>query len=296
MKEISNEQLFIHVVESGSFKKAAELLAMDPSLVSRRISSLEKRLGVKLLQRSTKNSFPTEVGEQYFVELQKLLEEQNALENRIKATVNEATGHLKVAAPHDFGTFFISDILENMVERYPQLTVELVLGSQFENLAAEGIDVAVRIGKLPDSSLICRRIGEVPRVLVASPEYIAQQGEPRSVLELEQHKFVFYKRSQMYEAVTIAGQRLHLSGSFVVNSVSAIRQWVLNGKGIHLGPVWAFRDALDTGALQRILPEVELQSFPLHAIYVSRAYVPAKVRLFIDLLSNTLSGNNFQRV
>lgn len=294
MKDITNEKLFLTVVEAGSFKQAAEIFAMDPSLVSRRMTSLEKRLGVKLIERSTKHSTPTEAGHQYANGLKKLLEEQSALENSVCGTVNTPSGHLKVAAPHDFGTEFVSSVLERMVEKHPDLSVELVLGSQFEDLKSKGIDVAVRIGELSDSSLICRRVGDVPRVLVASPKYIAEKGMPKAIKDLESHEFVLYAKNQMDALVKISSQRVKLRGKIVVNSVSAIRQLLLNHRGMHIGPVWAFKKELAAGHLIRVLPNEHFQSYPLHALYISRSYVPAKVRVFIDSLIETYGNHGFE--
>lgn len=294
MKYITNEKLFLTVVEAGSFKRASEIFSMDPSLVSRRITKLEKRLGVKLIERSTKHSTPTEAGHQYAKGLTKLLEEQAALESAVCGTVNIPSGHLKIAAPHDFGNEFVSPVLEKMTEQYPDLTVELVLGSHYEDLKSKGIDVAVRIGELSDSSLVCRRVGDVPRVLVASPQYLANKGLPKTIKDLESQEFVFYAKNQMDAQAKIGLQSVKLSGKFVVNSVSAIRQLLLNHRGMHIGPIWAFKKELDSGHLVKVLPNEHFTSYPLHALYISRSYVPAKVRVFIDSLIERYGNHGFE--
>ncbi|WP_035480030.1 LysR family transcriptional regulator [Aliagarivorans marinus] len=294
MKGITNEQLFLMVVEAGSFKRAAESLDMDPSIVSRRVANLEKRLGVKLIERSTRQSLPSEAGQHYFAGLKTLLEEQQALESQICGTVNTPLGHLKVAAPHDFGCEFVIAVLEKMAERYPQLSVELVLGSHYENLKSQNIDVAVRIGELADSSLICRRIGQVPRVLVASKGYLKKRGVPESVAALAGHDFVFYARSQIDGLLNVGAQSVRVKGRFVVNSVSAIKQLVLNDKGIHHGPVWAFSKELREGSLVKVLVDEPLKSYPLHVLYVSRNYLPAKIRVFIDTLIECIGRDGFE--
>jgi len=293
MIEITNEQIFLTVVEAGSFKGAAESLAMDPSLISRRVASLEKRLNVKLMERSTKQSTPTEQGQRYYQGLKTLFEEKQVLESIVCGSANVPTGHLKVAAPHDFGVEFVMQVLECMADHYPKLTVELVLGSQYENLQTQGIDVAVRIGELPDSSLICRRIGNVPRVLVASKGYIARYGEPTTVAQLDNHHFIFYAKSHMNEPIKIGNQSIVLKGKFVANSVSAIRQMVMNDQGMHIGPIWAFKKEIMQGNLVKVLPQERFTSSPLHALYVSRAYVPAKVRVFIDALIEKYGSGEF---
>ena len=293
MNEITNEQLYIKVIEAGSFKKAAEQLDTDPSSVSRGIAKLEKRLGIKLVERSTRRSVPTEAGQDYYVGLKKLLDEQLALENLVCGTVNKPTGVLKVAAPHDFGCEFVVPVLEQMTEKYPELSVELLLGSHFEDLKSQGIDVAIRIGELPDSSLICRKIGEVPRVLVAAPEYVEKYGTPTDTKSLSQHNFVLYRKSTYATAVVSEEHKFEMRGNYTVNSVSAIKQLVLNGKGIHIGPIWAFNQELKSGKLIQLLPEISFNSFPVQALYVSRNYLPAKVKRFVDMLVNQYLEHNF---
>lgn len=293
MKDISNEQIFVKVVESGSFKGAAELLNIDPSLISRRVANLEKKLNVKLMERSTKQSIPTEQGHIYFQGLKKLLEEQNALENFVSGTVNIPSGHLKVTAPHDFGVEFVSDVLETMSEEYSGLTVELALGSHFEDLLTQGIDVAIRVGELTDSNLICRKIGNVPRVLVASKAYIEKYGMPKRIHDLENHRFIFYTKQHSESGITIGTKTIKPQCQFVINSVSAIKQLVLRDKGMHLGPVWVFKDDIETGKVVCVLPDEKYKSYPMHVLYLSRSYTPAKIRHFIDLLIARYGGSDF---
>ncbi|ALS99573.1 LysR family transcriptional regulator [Lacimicrobium alkaliphilum] len=293
----TNEALFIRIVEAGSLKAAAEQLGTDPSNVSRRIAALEHRLQVRLLQRSTRRSSPTEAGSIYYEGLRRLLDEQQALESKLRGARDTPSGLLKVAAPHDFGSHFIAPVLQEMVRTAPDLQVELILGSQFEDLRAQGIDVAVRIGQLPDSSLICRRLGNVPRVIVASPDYLARKGVPSKPADLRQHDFIFYTRMQQQRQLRFGtgkqAQQLNVRGKLIINSVSAIRKLVEAGEGMHLGPVWAFREGLESGQLVSVLPDYPQQSFPLHALYLSTAYVPAKIRQFIDRLAKRCQDNDF---
>lgn len=293
----TNETLFLRVIEAGSLKAAAEQLGTDPSNVSRRIAALEKRLQVRLLQRSTRRSVPTEAGHLYYQGVRRLLEEQMALESRLRGALETPSGILKVAAPHDFGSHFIAPVLREMAGAAPQLQVELVLGSHFEDLRSQNIDVAVRIGQLPDSSLICRRLGDVPRMIVASASYLNQKGVPAKPDDLLQHDFIFYTRAQSQRPLLFGTgkhkQQLNVTGKIIVNSVSAIRQLVDAGEGMHLGPVWAFKQGLENGRLRQVLPEYPQQSYPLHVLYQSTAYVPAKIRQFIDRLVQRYQGHSF---
>lgn len=285
----SGEQIFLRVVEAGSLKAAAEQLGADPSSVSRKVAALEARLGVKLLARSTRRSTPTEAGALYYEGLRRLLDEQAALEAQVAGEVDIPRGLLRVTAPVDFGALFVAPVLKQMQRDYPRLQVELLLGTRFADLGEEGIDVAVRIGQLPDSSLICRRLGEVPRVLVASRDYLARRGEPRRPRDLAEHEFIFYTRASAQAPIELTGpggpEQVPVSGGFTVNSIAAIRELVEAGQGVHLGPVWAFREGLEAGRLLRLLPEWRLPAYPLHALYTSTSFVPAKIRQFIDRMA-----------
>lgn len=288
------EQIFVRVVESGSFKKAAEYLQLEPSSVSRQIAALEERLQVRLLRRSTQRTTPTELGQRYYERLRVIIDDQLALEEEIRSGVSLLTGRLRITAPVDFGTRFVVPVACQLQEQAPELSVELLLGSPFERLVENDLDVAVRIGELPDSSLIAKNLGYNKRVLVASPEYLNQHGTPEAPEQLESHNFILYSSSQARSDIKFAdGSRhshLKIKSNMTVNSVAAVRRLVLEGKGIHLGPLWVFAEDIDSGRLVRLLPDRPLQSFPVHAVYPARSYLPVKVREFIRLLSEELKS------
>jgi len=282
------EQTFLKVVETGSFRAAAELLNTDPSSVSRKIAALEARLGVRLLQRSTRRSAPTDVGAEYYDGLSRLMSEQAALEARISGETDTPTGLLRVTAPVDFGARFVTPVLQGMQTEHPALLVDLTLGSGFFDLPSQGIDVAIRIGTLPDSSLIARKLGTVPRVMVASQAYLDRMGTPESIVDLKNHNFILYGRNpRPIEITTPDGRKTNfeVSGRFSVNSVTSICSLARAGQGIHVGPMWAHREDLAAGNLVALLPNHSLGPFPIHALYRATAYVPAKIRQFIDRMT-----------
>ena len=292
----TNEQLFLRVVEAGSLKAAAEQTGADPSAVSRRIAALEDRLGVKLLLRSTKRSRPTEAGTQYYDGMRALIEQQTALEARIAGTVDTPTGKLRVTAPVDFGAEFVAPVLSALQEQAPDLKVELLLGSAFSDLVEQSIDVAIRIGRLPDSSLIARRLGSVPRVIAVSSRYVQENGMPKTPDQAEAHPFIIYRPEQNNTSIKMRrdGKQIsmRISGNLTVNCVAAIRTLVSEGRGLHMGPTWMFSEGLSDGSIVQVLPDYELEAFPLHAVYVSSSYVPAKVRAFIDLMRKSVRANS----
>lgn len=289
------EQLFVRVVESGSFKKAAEYLKLEPSSVSRQIAALEERLQVRLLRRSTQRTTPTELGQRYYQRLRVILDDQLALEEEIRSGVSLLAGDLRITAPVDFGTRFVVPVVCQLQELAPELSVQLLLGSPFESLLENDLDVAVRIGELPDSSLIAKRLGDNRRVLVASPEYLDKQGTPTSLEQLAAHNFILYSSGQARSDIEFSdGSRyshLKIRSNLTVNSVAAIRRLVLQGKGIHLGPLWVFAEDIEAGRLVRLLPDRPLRSFPVHAVYPERSYLPVKVKEFIRLLSDELNSH-----
>ncbi|WP_148255337.1 LysR family transcriptional regulator [Aidingimonas lacisalsi] len=288
------EQLFVRVVESGSFKKAAEYLKLEPSSVSRQIAALEERLQVRLLRRSTQRTTPTELGQRYYERLRVILDDQLALEEEIKSGVSLLTGKLRITAPVDFGTRFVVPVVCQLQEQAPELSVELLLGSPFESLVENDLDVAVRIGDLPNSSLIAKHLGHNRRVLVASPAYLDKYGTPTSLEQLESHNFILYSSSQARSDIEFSdGNRFShqkIRSNITVNSVTAVRRLVLEGKGIHLGPLWVFEEDIESGRLVRLLPDRPLRSFPVHAVYPARSYLPVKVKEFVRLLSEELSS------
>ncbi|MEM8822754.1 MAG: LysR family transcriptional regulator [Pseudomonadota bacterium] len=292
----TNEQLFLRVVEAGSLKAAAEQVHADPSAVSRKIGALEDRLGVKLLQRSTRRSTPTEAGAQFYEGMRGLIEQQSALEARVAGLVDTPTGRLRITAPVDFGAQFVAPVLSELQQQAPKLKVELLLGSSFSDLVEQGIDVAIRIGRLPDSSLIARRLGSVPRVIVASSDYVKANGLPETPEEAQAHPFIIYRPEQNNSSVAMKhnskSHTMTMSGTLTVNSVSAIRELVRAGKGLHLGPTWAFAEELADGSVVQVLPDYALEAFPLHAVYVSSSYTPAKILAFIDLMRRSVRSNN----
>ena len=286
------ESLFLRVVETGSFKRAAEQLNQEPSSISRKIAALEDRLKVKLLRRSTLRTTPTELGQLYYERMRHIVDEQTELEEEIRSGVNRLSGTLRIAAPVDFGARFVVPVARQMQQQAEDLNIELLLGSHFENMQEKSIDVAVRIGNLQDSSLVARKLGDVPRVLVASPDYIKVHGDPQTIDELEQHNFVQYSPEARRSDIKFEdGQRFphtKIHSNITVNSATAIRDLVLSGVGIHLGPKWLFKDDLNTGSVVRLMPDKLLKSFPVHAVYLARSYLPFKIKEFTRILADSL--------
>jgi DNA-binding transcriptional LysR family regulator len=291
---LDSERIFLQVVEAGSLKKAAEHLSMEPSSVSRKVAALENRLRVKLLRRSTRKSTPTELGQRYYEGLRRIIDDQVALEEEISGGVDQLSGRLRIAAPVDFGARFVVPVVRQMQQQAPELRVELLLSSGFENLLEKNLDVAVRIGELPDSNLIGKLLGHIDRVLVASPGYLEANGTPQTVEDLKKHNFILYSSVQARSDIEFVDGSCYphteINSTITVNSVSAVRGLVLDDVGIHLGPKWAFEKELQSGQVVQLMRGKALKSFPAHAIYLARTYLPLKTKIFIKLMTEKLSS------
>ncbi|MEM7489698.1 MAG: LysR family transcriptional regulator [Pseudomonadota bacterium] len=286
---MDDDALFLSVVDGGSFRSAAQAAGLDPSRVSRRIAALEHRLGVKLLNRTTRASSTTEAGARYAAGVRRLAEARAALLAEVTGGRDVPRGRLRVAAPVDFGARFVAPVLSEMSASYPDLVADLRLASRNVDLLAEGIDVAIRIGRLSDSALTTRRVGLSHRVLVAAPDLAAGVRVPEDLAEID---MVSYRPglTEVPAAFELDGTRheIRMPSRLGVNSMSAVRAMVLDGRGAHLGPDWAFADDVAAGRLVRLLPEATFAAFPIHAVWSPTPFQPAAPRTFVAAMAEAL--------
>lgn len=291
----SLEQAFLQVVEAGSFKKAAEHLNLEPSSLSRKIATLEARLKVKLLYRSTSKTRPTELGQTYYNGLRRIVDEQMALEEEIISGVSTIKGRLRIGSTLDLGEQFIVPVTRDMQKQAPELSIELILGSDLDDLAEKNLDIAIRIGPLPDSNLIAKLLGEIPRVLVASPEYLQTHGIPKTPKDLIHHNCILYSPAQAKSDIEFSdGKRVpysDLTSNVTVNSLRAIHALVMDGAGIHCGPTWLYQEDLTKGSLIRLLPLHPVTGFRVYAVYASRFFLPEKTTELIKRIANQIEHN-----
>jgi len=286
------ETYFLHVVDAGSFKKAAENLHVEPSTLSRKIAALELRVKAKLLHRSTSKTHPTEVGLLYYHGLRQISNEQIALEEDIFRNNNKIKGNLRIGATVDFGEKFIIPVILNMKKQAPELSIEMILGSDVDNLSEKNLDVAIRMGAMPSSNLYAKSVGDLPRVLVASPDYLKKNGVPKAPSDLADHNFVLYSALQAQRDIEFQdGTKFphsKITSDIAVNSIRSIYELVKGGAGINWGPTWLYRDSLANGTLIKILPSTPVKGFSLHAVYTTKKYLPFKTKMFIELLSKSI--------
>lgn len=282
---------FLKTVELGSIRSAARALGQDPSGISRRITELERRLGAKLVDRTGNATRATAQGQVYFERLKAILDQLEALEAEIGGETLHPSGLLRVTAAIDFGQEFVARWLLEFRDRYPEVEFDLMLASGFVDLNQNAIDVALRAGRLPDSSLVARKLGELPRVMVASPGYLARKGTPQKPEDLTDHEFVFFtagNRTQPLDLIGPEGEGVSVKrgGGVAINAVRSGVAAVRDGHGIHTGPLWAFADLIAAGEVVPLLTEYHQASLPLYAVRQPSVVVPARVSHFIAFLQD----------
>ncbi len=275
---------FRTVIEAKSFNGAAKQLGASTAAVSRRVSALESALGVKLLHRTTRKIDPTEAGKQFYEDVQNIFCTLEEAEERVREGRETIKGHLRVAAPSSFGVHCLSPIIPGFMKRYPELKAQFHLEDKQTDLVAEGIDVAIRIGFLKDSTLIATRIGTAPKVFCASPEYLKQHGEPKKPAELAAHSCLHYSLLSKKEEWHFDAEKIEISGPLSTNNGEVLKEAAIQGMGIAMLPTFIVHDALRDGRLKPILAPYSPEPFGLYAVRLSRHFTPAKVSVFIDYL------------
>lgn len=286
---LTEMRVFVRVARLGSFAAAARELRLSTSAASRRVSELERALGARLIQRTTRQLKLTEEGAAYLERSERILEEIDELESTLADRRVAPRGRLRVAAGVSFGQEQILPLLPAFLARYPDLVVELELSDRFVDLVAEGIDVAIRIGRLADSSLVARRLATSRSVLCASPAYLRRAGDPATPAELSQHPCVVDRNAP--RAWTLVGadgsHQVVPEGPLHVNSAHAVRDAVLAGIGIGLVPLFVAGANLADGSLAPVLPSFKLGAVGVHAVYPHTRQLSPKVRHWVDHLAES---------
>ncbi|MEN8207229.1 MAG: LysR family transcriptional regulator [Pseudomonadota bacterium] len=298
MDDLKRMVIFFHVVETQSFSGAARQLGIARSAVSRHISLLEKSIGVRLLNRTTRRLNLTEAGETYFQSCARIVAEADAATRRITQLQDEPRGTLKVAAPISLGNQFVTPLVREFMQRYTTLNVELLLDDEVIDMVKEGIDVSIRVGWLHDSNLIARKLGDWPRFLCASPGYIERHGKPESPAQLVDHEWIIFTRLPTPYHWTFKKnkreERIQIKGRLKTNNADAIRLSLLAGAGITAQASFLIRDDIKAGRLVQLLPNYDCGSVGMYAVYQDRRYQQAKVRLFIDFINSEFNRLNVE--
>ncbi|MEM8813677.1 MAG: LysR family transcriptional regulator [Pseudomonadota bacterium] len=283
-------EVFARVVTAGSMSAAGREMGLSPAVVSKRLRRLEDRLGTRLLQRTTRQIAMTEAGHGYYERVVAILASVEEAESFVTRRSAIARGTLKVSAPTSFGRLHIAPLLGTFLDSNPDLSINLMLSDDMVDIVGEGFDLAIRIAELSDSSLVARRLAPARRVLCAAPSYLARHGEPQSIADLQDHVCLATAAQDPWRLVGPddgAGPIVvHASGPLKTNSNEVVREAALAGLGIALRSTWDVGQELSEGRLKVVLPCYQASPHVgVYAVYPSRRFLPAKVRVFIDYLA-----------
>lgn len=287
MTNLGDLEIFAKVVSTGSMSLAGRALGFSPAVVSKRIKRLEDRLGTRLLQRTTRQISLTEAGQGFYDRVLGILAGLEEAEYYISGRSAQMHGTLKISAPTSFGRMHIAPHLKRFMEEHPELAINLVLTDEFSDIVGGGFDLAIRIAELTDSSLVAKRLAPVRRLLCAAPSYIEAHGMPATLDDLKNHRCLPAHNNDVWRLEGPDGaMTLRPEGMLITNSSEVIRETVIAGLGIALRSTWDIGEELKSGKLVQVLPEYEgSRNVALSAVYPSRQFLPAKVRLFIDYLA-----------
>ena len=292
MDRLSEMEAFATVVDQGGFTDAAKKLGISKSAVSKHVSSLETRLGARLLNRTTRRVSPTEIGLAYYDRARRVLNDAGEADALVTSMQSAPSGVLRVSVATDFGVNHLSPILGRFLHEYPEITVNMVLNNRYVELISEGFDLAVRIGELEDSSLRARKLAETHKQMIAAPAYLEEYGRPQRIDDLNAHKLLHYSNQangSVWRLTAPSGEKRQVrsAGWLTVNDGQSLLNAALGGLGIAFLPDFLCAEALRDG---RLVPAIEGQppeTLGIYAVYPPGRYTQPKVRAFIDFLVET---------
>lgn len=291
MDRLEELSALVAILETGSLAAAGRRLRRSPPAMTRLLAGLEERVGTQLVVRTTRRLAPTDAGRRLAEQARPLLEGYEGAVREVASA--PLSGLLRVTAPLVFGRRHVTPIVASFLDAHPAVRVELVLSDRPLNLVEEGLDVAIRIGRLADSALVARRVGEVRRVLVASPAYVALHGVPRSPADLARHDVIFTSSGPgplEWRFGAGRGTAVRLAPRLLVNENDAMLLAVRAGRGIGRPLSYQVADELASGALVRLLPDLEPPALPVQLVTPSTRHAPPRVRAFLDDAARALSA------
>jgi len=295
MDRFTTLQLFVRVVETGSFSKAANHLGLTQPTVTKHVSTIEGRLGVRLLNRNSRGISLTEIGSLYFERCKVVLRELEAAESIIGQQRGEIKGTLRIGTSIAFGQQVIAPLLINFMEQHPNLKIDLSCEDHYVDVVRQGLDIAIRLGKLADSSLGCRYLGTNPWVMVAADRYLAKHGSPAHPSELGGHQCLIYSTVQgddVWHVRTPKGDHVpaHVNSKLRSNNLSILLSAVHAGLGIAILPSYVAAAAINSGTVRRLMADQILPQQEINAVFPSPRFVPGKVSAFSSYLQQCFEG------
>jgi DNA-binding transcriptional LysR family regulator len=291
MDRIDAMQAFVAVADLHGFAPAARKLGLSPSAVTRLVAALEDRLGARLLQRTTRQVALTDIGARYLERARRILADVEEAEGAAEGERIRPSGRLVVSAPVGFGRLHVSPVMSAYLKRYPEVSSELRLADRMINLVEDGVDLAVRIGHLADSTLVARHVGEMRRIVVASSGYLEARGEPGAPEAVASHETIQFGATAAppdWRFVRDGSEvRVTPAPRLITNSSDAAIRYAEAGGGLTRVMFYQAADALKRGRLRIVLAKFEPPPLPIHLVYPTSRLLSAKVRTFIDLVTET---------
>src|SRR5574343_138618 len=286
MDRLKQIEAFVSVATRGSLSAAARVEGVTPAIIGRRIDALEARIGVRLLLRTTRKLTLTFEGQAFLEDCQKLLNDLANAEAAVSLGGVQASGYLTVSAPAALGLQHVAPLVGEFMRANPEVRVNLNLSDRLVDLINENIDCAVRIGDLTDSSLVSVRLGEMRRMVVASPAYLVEYGVPRTPEDLGRHNCLSLGQQRGWvfrNPESGEGDTIKVSGSFECNDGAVLHEWALAGRGLAWRSLWEVGRDLKEGRLTSVLDAWQAPPMGIYAVFPQRRHLPLRVRLFIDL-------------
>lgn len=300
MDRITGIALFIRVVETGSFSKAAGEAGITQPTATKAVAFIEQRLGARLLHRSTRGVTTTEVGALYYDKCKIITREVDEADNLATLLQSQIGGTLRISTSVAFGRRVVVPLVVEYMRQHPEVTIDLSFDDRYVNLVEQGVDLAIRMGPMADSMLGARYLGTNPWVMVAAPRYLSEQGTPQTAADLALHRCVVYSSVQgddRWSLTLPTGAKLSVpvKGPLRSNNLSAILAAARAGMGLAVLPWYVARDALADGTVRRVLADHGLPEQEVHAVFPSPKLVPLKVTSFSSYLQQALAGNWWSR-
>jgi DNA-binding transcriptional LysR family regulator len=301
MDRLQAMEMFVRVVETGSFSKAAREFATTQPTVTKQVAATEERLKVRLLNRNTRGVSLTEAGALYYEKCKNIVREAEEAENVVRLRQTQAQGLLRVGSSVAFGRRVVVPLALDFMREHPQLQVDLSFEDRYTDLVAQGVDVAIRMGKLADSNLGARFLGTNPWLMAASPRYLRKAGTPRRPQDLSGHETLIYSSVQGNDVWRVLGPRgeavtVPVTARLRSNNLSAVLAAARSHMGIAALPWYVAADSLQAGAIVEVLKGHSLPEQEIHAVYPSPKLVPQKVQAFIAFLQGRFDARWWERL
>lgn len=292
MDQLSAMRAFVRVVQTGSFSATGREMKTSQTTISKKVAALEKKIGVKLLARSSRDHALTPAGAKYYQTCVDILGELDEAETEARSETASPQGTVRISAPVAFGRILLAPIMAEFFQRYPDIKVDLRLSDRHTDLISDGIDVAIRARQLEDSTLVARHLFDNPMLVLAAPSYLDRNGTPKKPDDLTQHNCLIYSGMQEVNIWRFTKEdkehSVAVSGNFQSDNGDVLLEVALTGMGIVILPIWMVESHIKAGRLKQIMSDYLGQNLPFNAVYLQSRYTPLKVRCLIDYLKDKL--------